>query len=655
MAAVRTRDPRLPYPGPRPFANPERDRFFGRAAEAVSLADLWRENRLIMAYGQAGSGKTSLLSAGVLPLVTGGKADVTPLGRFSYGAAFPDAALPEHNPLALALLRSWSPGENATRLVGLSIRDYLAERAERHNGPILAVIDQTEELLADPGPRGHFQRRLLDELAMALVLSPQLHLLLLIREYALEAFSAALGPGVQFHLGPLSPENAVDAVVRPVDGAGRSFAPGAAEALVADLLTSRIVAADGQVRSMELDQVEPALLQAACAGLWESLPPDVEVITTRHIRQYGDADVTLAAHCGEALATVADDHDLSSARLRSWLTRTFITEHGDRGDAYMGLINTAGMPNAVPRALEDRHLLCSSWRSGARWFRLLSDRLIQPLRLAPDTPRLGVDPAGFLGQAERALTVGDLDLAQHYGRRVLLTAPGHAWRLRAEANSLLGNLARERGFPAQAEAHYQVAADFFEAVQDTAAVASQLAAVGQTMLDQGESARAVRELRAAVDRAPRDLIVQTKLGWALWHVGQGRAAVAVLTAVLETEAGNLEALRARGEMLADLGDAADALHDLNRAAGREWPSTRAARGLALATLGRPDAEADIQAALDDGPRNGPVLLYAARAEVLRGDRAAATELASHALDATDPALPPHQREMAQALLDREPA
>jgi tetratricopeptide (TPR) repeat protein len=646
---------RLPYPGPRPFANSERDRFFGRTAEAVFLADLWRENRLVMVYGQAGSGKTSLLSAGVLPLVTGGTADVTPLGRFSYGAAFPDAALPEHNPLALALLRSWSPGEDATRLVGLSVRDYVAERAERHDGPILAVIDQAEELLADSGPRRYFRRILLDELAMALAESPRLHLLLSIREHAVAGFSQELSPAPQFRLEPLSPDEAVEAVVRPIVGAGKSFAPGAAEALIRDLLTSRIVASDGQVRSLELDEIEPALLQAACAGLWESLPPDLEVITTSHIRRHGDADVTLAAHCGEALATVADDHDLSSARLRSWLTRTFITEHGGRRTAYMGLVNTAGMPNAVPRALEDHHLLSSRWRGGSLWFRLLSDRLIQPLRLAPDTPRLGIDPSGFLGQAERALTVGDLDLAQHYGRRVLLNAPGNAWRLRAEANSLLGNVARERGYPAQAEAHYQVAADFFEAVRDTGAVASQLAAVGQTMLDQGQPAQAVRELRAAVDRAPRDLIVQTKLGWALWQLGQGRAAVAVLTAVLETDPGDLEALRARGEILADLGDADDALHDLNRLAGREQPSTRAARGLALAALGKPGADADIEAALGEGPRNGSVLLYAARAEALSGRNAEAMELASRALDAADPPLPPHQRELAQAMSDRESA
>src|ERR1022692_3416075 len=112
--------PGQPYPGARPFQYTERDRFFGRSTEAAELVRMWRTNRLVIVYGHAGSGKTSLLRAGVLPLIAGGKDDVTPVGRFSYGSTFPRAALPEHNPLTSALLRSWSPGEYASRLVGLT-------------------------------------------------------------------------------------------------------------------------------------------------------------------------------------------------------------------------------------------------------------------------------------------------------------------------------------------------------------------------------------------------------------------------------------------------------------------------------------------------------------------------------------------------------
>jgi tetratricopeptide (TPR) repeat protein len=652
---MRSRDLGLPYPGARPFEYAERDRFFGRIAEAAKLANMWRSNRLVILHGRTGSGKTSLLSAGVLPLVAGGKLDVTPLGRFSQSPVFPAAALPRHDALTLALLRSWSPGEDSTKLAGLTVSDYLADRVERHGGRILAVIDQAEEMLIHSTPEYLERRRLVRELGAAMVDIPQLHLLLSVREDTLQSLLGMLPGAVQYQVTPLAPENAVEAVIRPIEGMGRSFAPGAAEGLVADLLTTRIGLTESQARSIELDRAEPSIVQAVCARLWVSLPIETEAITTRHIRRYGGADAALAAHVGQIIASVADDHDLPVASLRSWLIRSFTTENGALRTAREGLSNTAGMPNAIAQALEDLHLLCASRTGDGRKFTLLSQRLVKPLQEAPDAALPVRGPVGFLSQAKYAITLGDTDMADRYVRRALRATSSNEWRLRAEANSMLGNLARDRGHPAQAEAYYRAAADYFEVVRDTGAVASHLAAVGQTLLDQGQTAEAVRELRAAVDRAPRDLTVQTKLGWALWELGQARAAVAILTGVLEIDGAHLEALQARGEILADLGDAGNALRDLKRITGHEWPATRAARGLALATVGSPDADADIWTAINEDPASGPVLFYAARALVLRGDRATAVELAHRALDAIDPALLAHQRAAATALIDDQPA
>ena len=146
---------------------------------------------------------------------------------------------------------------------------------------------------------------------------------------------------------------------------------------------------------------------------------------------------------------------------------------------------------------------------------------------------------------------------------------------------------------------------------------------------------------------PADPIMQTDLGLALWELGDGQAAVAVLTKVLGVDGGNPVALRARGEILADLGEAPAAMLDLDRVTLKERPATQAARGLALAELGdRSGAYREIEDALADAPRNGPVLLYAARARALGGDELAAEELARRAADATDPVLPPHHREVA---------
>jgi tetratricopeptide (TPR) repeat protein len=644
-----------PYPGARPFQRADRSRFFGRAAQTAIVADLWQDNRLAILYGRAGSGKTSLLHAGVLPLIESGRADVLPPGLISGGGAtFPLAALSERNPYTLALLRSWSPAETPSRLAGLTVRDFVRQRAERHDRVILAVIDQAEELLADAGARRAKHQRFISEIAEALQQEPRLHLLLSTREDALEPLTKAFGNGAQYCLAALSPESALEAAMGPVERFGRRFEATAAEELVADLLTSHIVALDGRERTVSLDYVEPALLQVVCAGLWESLSADAGVIAASDMRNYGDVDRALAIHCGRIIAATADRHGEPVTRLRSWLIRTFITEFGTQGSAYEGLTETARMPNAVARTLEELHLLAAERRSGLRWYELLSDRLIEPLRRAGDERPPHLEPAMYLQLAGRAQTLNDLDLVERYASKLLRASSGTDLRLRAEANSLLGDVAYERGKPADAETRYRAAAGLFEAVRDTGAVASQLAAVGQTLLARGELADAVQELQAAADRCPHDLLLQTEFGWALWQLGEGRAAVAVLTGALAVDGGNPGALRARGEILADLGEAPAALRDLDRVVpGNDWPSARAARGLALAEIGDyAAARKEISRAIADAPRNGPALFYASRAEALSGEKAEAAELAIRAVSASDPAMPPHQHEAAQMLAGR---
>lgn len=643
-----------PYPGNRSFRQAESNCFFGRAADADALAELWRTNRLTVVAGPAASGKTSLLHAGVYPLMTGRRSDLLSPGRVCYGSTFPVAALPAHNPYTLALLRSWSAGEAVTKLAGLTVHDFIRRRAERREGVILAAIDQVEDLLVDAGPRRGLRRQFLDELAEALGTEPRLHLLLLVRQEAAGLVGDALGSGAPYTVTPLTRAGAIEAVTGPVAGTGRSFADGAAEKLVTGLQTSRIAGPGGGERSVVSSHVEPSLLQVVCARLWSLLSSDQKVITHDDVRWYGDADTALAEHCGRIVAAVADNHDLPASRLRSLLLGTFVTDLGTRGTAYQGPASTAGMPNAVVQELEDKHLLSSEQRSGSRWFELLSDRLIDPLRAASNERPPPVGPDEHLLAAQRALTLGELDLAENHAEQSLRVSSAAAFRLRAEATSLLGNLAVERERPKDAEAHYRAAAGLFEATRDTETVARQLAAVGQMLLAQGRPADAVSQLRAALDRIPNDLVIQTELGLALWQLGEARAAVAVLTSVLAIDGGNPGALRARGEILADLGDARDAMADLERVVVHDRPLTQAARGLALAELGdQPAASRDIESAIAGAPRNGPVLLYAARATALGGNDAFAKRLARRAVDAVDPALPPRQLQTALQLANRK--
>lgn len=651
-----------PYAGSRPYRLADAHRFFGRSADAGGLAELWLANRLVIVTGRVASGKTSLLRAGVRPLVAAAGVDVLPPGRLSCYATFPSAALPPHNPYTLALLRSWCPGETAARLAGLSVLDFVRRYTGKHGGTILAAIDHVEDLPAYSGRRQVLARQFLHELGEAVqavqAAGPRLHLLLVIRADRAGLLTQELPGGVRYQVSPLTRLGALEAVTRPLGGTGREITDSAAEKVVSDLVTKQVVT-DGRAREVTVDCVEPALLQAACTRLWRDLPGDVDRITVREVRAYGNAETALAAHCTRAIAFAADEHNLSPAWLRSWLLDNFITEHGTRAQVPEGAVTTAKVANAVLCSLADRHLLtAASAADGARSYQLLSDRLIEPLRNAADELPPPADPGRYLRAAERALALGEPDLAGRHAKHCLLTAPQNDYRLRAETHSLLGNIAHEQDMPGQAEQLYSEAAGLFEAVRDVGAVACELAAAGETQLAQGRIAEAVSTLRAAVSRLPNEAVHQTRLARALWQLGEGRAAVAVLTAALGTDPGNVEALLARGEILADLGEARHAMIDLDRVLGPQRgtrhhrPAARAARGLALAQLGdNAAARQELEDASADDQWNGPVLYYAARAFALTGDHATARELARRASIATDPALPPPHRDIVRQLGD----
>lgn len=647
--------PDAPYPGLTPFRQTDQDRFFGRGTEARTLAEFWQDNRLALAVGPVASGKTSILHAGVLPLMALERAHVLPPGRISYGATFPSAALPEHNPYTLALLRSWSPGEMPTRLVDLRVRDFIRRNIQGHNDRVYAAIDQVDDLVTDSSQRRGYRDKFLGELAEAVRAEPRLHLLFLTREDGANLISAKLRTAARFDLPALTWQGAIEAVAGPIAGTRRSFADGAAQKLVTDLQTSRITVLNRAERRVHSDQVEPVLLQAVCTRLWDSLPQETGHITMRDVRLFGDTDKALAAYCGQVIASVADDFARPVSWVRNWLLRTFVTELGTRGTAYEGVVETAGMPNEVARALVDRHLLSVGLRSGSRWYELLTDRLVQPLRDAVDELPPVAEPAEYVAAAERALARGELADAQRYAEATLRGSSDTDLRLRADIESLLGNIAAERGAAkAEAESHYRASARFYETLHDTPAAASQLAAVGQMLIAMECPEEAIDEFRAAINRMPGDPVFQTGLALALWSLGESRAAVTVLTGVLGADGGNTVALRARGEILAELGEARQAMLDLDRVSLEGRPTTRAARGLALARLGdRSAANLEVDDAVAAAPCNGIVLLHAARAKALTGDEQAAEELAWRAADANDPGLPPYHREAARKLADHK--
>jgi len=75
-AAATTAGPTLrtnrPYPGLRPFSREESDRFFGREEQIDQLLDKLAEIHFLAVLSASGSGKSSLVRAGLLPALDSG-------------------------------------------------------------------------------------------------------------------------------------------------------------------------------------------------------------------------------------------------------------------------------------------------------------------------------------------------------------------------------------------------------------------------------------------------------------------------------------------------------------------------------------------------------------------------------------------------------
>ncbi len=665
-----------PYPGRRAFTADDQGLFFGRDQESPGIQGLWRENRLVVLHGPAGCGKTSLLQAGLAPGLSA-DTDVLPPGRALAGSSFPGPLLPEHNPYALSLLSSWFPGEARTSLAQLSLADALRRRSRARDWsrsplPLLVAIDQVEELFADRRSQDH-RDEFFEDLAVAAREVPRLRILLSIRTNALPDLAPyeqrlSGGSAVRIPLAPLTAEGAIEAARRPMERAGRYFAPGAAEYLVGQLSTIPTMD-DARDRTGRAPvPVEPVQLQVACSSLWQAVAPGTSTVTAAFIRSHLDIDQVLEDFCADVLLETAARHQVAPRKLLGWIAQDFGAAGGHRATDSATAANAAATPAVIARSLENEHLLKAQGPAGAEQYQVSSERLASALRdlLSPSSSIFSsrslvpggraADAAARIRMAESALADGDLALAESHAEGALETADAADLRLQAEAESLLGNITYQLGDPHQAEAHYRSAAQLREQLGDHQAVGRLFGAIGRMHARQGHHVAALEELQAAVTRLPSDLSLQTELATVLWQAGQSQAAAAVFGTVLTVEPQSADALAGRGQISAERGNASAALDDLEalqklRPGAGLRPEVRAAYALALARTGRPEsAMAEADAALASAQDSGIILLRAAQVAREGGALDRAMKLLRRAEEATHPALSADQLTHARRLL-----
>ena len=242
-----------PYPGLAFFGPNDSALFFGRDAAIERLTAAVTRRSFTALVGSSGSGKSSVVLAGLAPSLHG-------LGGWRYGYFRIGNEL-EHDPF-LALARALVPlfmasPDGLDRLANtkklatmlragdLTLRDVFADsRGQDKGSRILLIADQFEEtftLVEDEATRNRFIDVLLagfrDPVSSA---APDVSLILTMRAdfYGRALLYRPLADALQGHvenLGPMSREELRAAIVQPAANANLSFDPGLVETLLDDV------------------------------------------------------------------------------------------------------------------------------------------------------------------------------------------------------------------------------------------------------------------------------------------------------------------------------------------------------------------------------------------------------------------------------------
>ena len=242
-AAPDLSDKSSPFKGLAAFAEQDAALFFGREQAKNELAERVRKTPFVVVSGPSGSGKSSLIQAGLIPRLrqTMARAD----GQYD----LPAVVTPGSRPIA-ALLKSLAPSLPPDELAELRTQLFKTPEqiieivAQHHQKPVILIVDQFEEIFTlqeDRQEEAHGFVRALGKLAQES--GERTHRVVIgirddyLRQLAsLEPLSALMADAAsQFAPRPLEPRQIKVAIERPAEAVGLRFDPGLVEELVRDV------------------------------------------------------------------------------------------------------------------------------------------------------------------------------------------------------------------------------------------------------------------------------------------------------------------------------------------------------------------------------------------------------------------------------------
>ncbi len=287
-----------PYPGLVAFQETDADRFFGRAREAARVASRLREQPLLAIVGPSGVGKSSLIRAGVVPLLRASESswDVLALrpGRHPMSAlAHLATTLSASGQRPVDALADAQALEARIRVEPGHLAALLRAQALFRRTSMLIFVDQFEELytlVADPAERLAFTRALTAiaddaESPLRVVVSMRSDLLDRVGED--RELLAELTRGLIF-LQPLGRDALREALTQPLEAVDYRFESD-------DLVVEMIAALDSAPGALPL-------LQFTCRRLWETRDRGRRMLTRASYDELGGVAGALSTHADEVLA-----------------------------------------------------------------------------------------------------------------------------------------------------------------------------------------------------------------------------------------------------------------------------------------------------------------------------------------------------------------
>jgi hypothetical protein len=287
-----------PYVGPVAFDEDDAPFFFGRPEEAASVSAKLRSARLTVLYGPSGVGKSSLLRAGVVPLLreeAHQTQDESPFAVCVFGSwgDEPERGLEEE---ARAALRELAGGERLPR-EGAALVETLRAWTGRV-GSLLVVLDQFEEYLLRHRDRDSEELTGFG-LELARIVTDQslpVNVLVSIREDAwaeLDRFNGKIPVRLvnYVRLDHLDRDSAREAIEAPVFAWNRTLPPGAAPYYVEGAVVQALLANHGEASFADEtggDGIETMFLQLALERLWHATVAEgAQVLTLARLEALG--------------------------------------------------------------------------------------------------------------------------------------------------------------------------------------------------------------------------------------------------------------------------------------------------------------------------------------------------------------------------------